>query len=100
MLKIKKSVEDGKALYTLEGRIDTITAPELTDDVKRVIDGVTELIFDFEKVEYITSAGLRLLLAAQKTMDEKDGTMRVLHVNDDIMEVFEATGFAAILTFE
>ena len=100
MLKINKSVEDGKALYTLEGRIDTITAPELTDDVKRVIDGVTELIFDFEKVEYITSAGLRLLLAAQKSMDAKNGTMKVLHVNNEIMELFESTGFAAILTFE
>ncbi|MBQ7670801.1 MAG: STAS domain-containing protein [Clostridia bacterium] len=100
MLNINKTVENGKAVYTLEGKLDTITSPELMDDVKNVIGGVDELVFDFEKLDYITSAGLRILLAAQKTMDEKDGTLRVLHANDEIMEIFEATGFAAMLTLE
>ena len=100
MLNVTKSFESGKATYVLEGRLDTFTAPELSKDHKDALDGITELIFDFKDLEFITSAGLRTLLAAQKTMDSKQGIMRVLNANDDIMQVFEATGFAAILTFE
>ena len=97
MLTINKSIENGKALFALEGRLDTVTAPDLEKELKDSLDGVTELLLDFEKLEYISSAGLRVLLAAQKTM-AKQGTMTLTNVNDTIMEIFEVTGFSDILT--
>ena len=90
----------GSALnLALEGRLDTTTAPQLEAEMKSSIDGVTELVMDFEKLEYISSAGLRVLLAAQKIMN-KQGSMVIRNVCSDIMEVFEITGFADILTVE
>ena len=81
----------------LEGRLDTTTAPALEDNLKEAMDGITALTFDFEKLEYISSAGLRVLLAAQKAMN-KQGSMKITHVSDIIMEIFEVTGFTDILT--
>ena len=93
-----QQMKDGNALtIALEGRLDTMTAPELEAALKTAPDGVTELTFDFEKLEYISSAGLRVLLGAQKTMNVQ-GTMKVAHVNEIIAEIFEVTGFADILT--
>jgi len=83
----------------LEGRLDTTTAPNLEKELKSSLDDVTELIMDFEKLEYISSAGLRVLLSAQKTMN-KQGEMKLIHVNDTIMEIFKVTGFSDILTIE
>ncbi len=80
------------------GRLDTTTAPQLETEIK-MLDGVTEFVLDFEKLEYISSAGLRVLLAAQKTMN-KQGSMVIKNVCADIMEVFEITGFSDILTIE
>ena len=97
MLKINKTIENGKAILKPEGRLDTVTAPELDGTLKEVLPGITELVFDFEKLEYISSAGLRVLLMAQKAMNGK-GTMKILNVNETIMEVFEVTGFSDILT--
>ena len=97
MLNIKKEIADGKATFALEGRLDTVTAPELEKELKDSLDGVTELVMDFEKMEYISSAGLRVLLAAQKIMS-KQGSMTVVKVNETIMEIFEVTGFTDILT--
>ncbi len=99
MLNIKKEIAGGRAYIGLEGRLDTTTAPELEKEVKGALDGVSELIMDFEKLAYISSAGLRVLLAAQKIMT-KQGEMRVINVNESIMEIFEVTGFADILTIE
>ena len=99
MLNINKKVENGAASLALEGRLDTITAPELEQELKASLEGVSELVLDFEKLEYISSAGLRVLLAAQKTMN-KQGEMKLIHVNEVIMEIFEVTGFADILTIE
>ena len=82
-----------------EGYLDTTTAPELKAVLESALDGVTELTFDFEKLEYISSSGLRLLLLAQKTMNER-GTMKVVRPNDTIREIFEVTGFADVLTVE
>ena len=82
-----------------EGYLDTTTAPELRAVLETALDGVKELTFDFEKLEYISSSGLRQLLFAQKTMNEQ-GTMKVIHVNEVIMEIFEVTGFADVLTIE
>ncbi len=83
----------------LEGRLDTTTAPELEAVLNDALAGVEELTFDFEKLDYISSAGLRVLLAAQKTMN-RQGSMKVIHANEMILEIFEVTGFADILTVE
>ena len=99
MLNTTKTVEDGRAVYSLEGRLDTVTAPGLEKDLKATLDGISDLIFDFEKLSYISSAGLRVLLAAQKQMS-RQGSMRLLNVNETIMEIFEVTGFSEILTIE
>ena len=95
-----QQTKDGNALtIALEGRLDTMTAPELEAALKTALEGVEELTFDFEKLDYISSAGLRVLLAAQKTMKHQ-GSMKVVHVNEIIMEIFEVTGFSDILTIE
>ena len=99
MLTINKQAENGKLVIALEGRLDTTTSPVLEVELKSSLDGVTELIMDFEKLEYISSAGLRVLLSAQKTMNNQ-GSMKVIHVNETIMEIFEVTGFSDILTVE
>ena len=91
---------DGKALtLTLEGRLDTTTAPELEAELNASLDGVRELTLDLEQTAYLSSAGLRVILGAQKRMN-KQGRMVVRHVNETIMEVFEVTGFVDILTIE
>lgn len=93
-------VREGDALtVALEGRLDTTTAPQLEAELKQSLDGVTALALDMEKLDYLSSAGLRVLLAAQKQMN-KQGTMVIRNVNETIMEVFEVTGFIDILTVE
>ncbi len=99
MLTINKKIENGTAKFELAGRLDTVTSPELEGELKGCGEDVTSLILDFSELEYISSAGLRVLLAAQKTMNGK-GEMKILHVNETIMEIFEVTGFADILTIE
>ena len=99
MLNIKKTVENGKAAFALEGRLDTVTAPDLEKELKEVLPGLSGLTMDFEKLEYISSAGLRVLLSAQKIMN-RQGEMKLIHVNETIMEIFEVTGFSDILTIE
>lgn len=97
-MEIKTERNEGKLTVSLEGRLDTTTAPELEVAIKD-LDGVTELIIDMAKLEYISSAGLRVLLAAQKVMN-KQGSMLIKNVCSDIMEVFEITGFTDILTID
>lgn len=99
MLNYNKTEENGKLCYALVGRLDTVTSPDFDAELKDSMEGVTELVLDFEKLEYISSAGLRVLLAAQKTM-AKQGSMKLINVNDDVMEIFEVTGFSDILTIE
>lgn len=95
-----KKTKNGTALtLTIEGRIDTTTAPQLETEIKAEADGITELYLDFSGVEYISSAGLRVLLSAQKTMN-RQGKMALSHVSEPVMEVFEVTGFSDILTIE
>ena len=92
--------KDGEKLVVIpEGRIDTVTAPEFSKSIDDNIEGVKELIIDFEKIEYISSAGLRVLLTMQKEMS-KVGSMKLIHVGDVIMDVFNITGFVDILTIE
>ncbi|MBR0041299.1 MAG: STAS domain-containing protein [Oscillospiraceae bacterium] len=99
MLNINKTIENGKALFTLAGRLDTTTAPDLEKELKASLNGVSELVLDFAGLEYISSAGLRVLLSAQKTMF-RQGSMKVINVNETILEIFEVTGFSDILTVE
>ncbi len=96
-MEIIKTNDNGVLTVALEGRLDTTTAPQLEAELKSSLNDVKELLFDFSKLEYISSAGLRVLLAAQKRMNEM-GTMSVKGVSPDIMEVFEITGFTDILT--
>ena len=96
-MKIEKNIENGMACYALEGRLDTTTAPDLENELKADMDGITELTMDFSKLDYISSAGLRVLLSAHKVMSKKGG-MKVTNVNDIVNEVFDVTGFSDILT--
>ena len=98
-MNIIKNKEGSKLSLALEGRLDTTTAPQLEAELKASMEGITELDLDFEQLEYLSSAGLRVLLAAQKVMN-KQGKMVVRHVNETIHEVFEVTGFIDILTIE
>ena len=98
-MKIDKHIENGKGCYALEGRIDTTTAPDLERELKNDMEHIDSLILDFEKVDYISSAGLRVLLSAHKTMSKKGG-MKVTKVNEMVREVFEVTGFSDILNIE
>ncbi len=91
---------NGKELtISLEGRLDTVTSPQLEQAMKESLPGIESLVFDFEKLEYISSAGLRVLLSAQKVMN-KQGSMKLRNVSEIIMEIFEVTGFSDILSIE
>ena len=99
MLNITKNTNASELTVSLTGRLDTTTAPELEKELKASLDGVTALIIDMAALDYISSAGLRVLLSAQKTMN-KQGEMKVVHVGETIKEIFEVTGFSDILTIE
>ena len=99
MMNIVKKQSDDRLTIALEGRLDISTAPDLEQVVVGSLDGVTELVFDLEKLSYISAAGLRVLLLAQKKMN-KQGSMKVIHVNEMVMEVFVNMGFAGIMTIE
>lgn len=98
-MTINKSRNDNELILAVEGRLETTTAPELEAVVKTELEGVTEFVFDLTKLEYISSAGLRVLLMAQKTMDGQ-GAMKVRGANEIVTEIFEVTGFTDILTLE
>ncbi|MEA4974013.1 putative anti-sigma factor antagonist BtrV [bioreactor metagenome] len=98
-MTINKTLNATELTVTLTGRLDTTTAPQLEAELKSSLDGLNSLIMDFAELEYISSAGLRVLLSAQKTMN-KQGKMVIRHVNETILEVFEVTGFCDILTVE
>ena len=99
MLNIKRSIQGGTITFFLEGRLDTTTSPELETELNNSLEDAASLTLDFEKLDYISSAGLRVLLSTQKIMN-KQGEMKVIHVGDTIMEIFEVTGFSEILTIE
>lgn len=98
-MTITKNKNDNFLTLKLEGRLDTTTAPQLESELSENLDGVTELTIDFAELSYISSAGLRVLLATQKRMN-KQGSMKLINVNEIVMEVFEITGFVDILTIE
>ena len=98
-MTITANREGSLLTLTLEGRLDTTTAPQLEAELKDSLEGVEDLTFDFENLAYISSAGLRVLLSTQKRMN-RQGEMKITHVNEDIMEIFDVTGFSDILTIE
>ena len=98
-MTINKNKNADKLTISSEGRLDTSTAPDLEKEIKTSLEGITELTFDFSALEYISSAGLRVLLTAQKQMT-KQGSMTVTGSSDDILEIFEVTGFSDILTIK
>lgn len=98
-MNIQKTVTGTTLAVQLEGRLDTTTSPKLEEELRGSIDGMTSLVIDFEKLEYISSAGLRVLLSMQKIMN-RQGQMLLKNVSETIMEVFEVTGFSDILSIE
>ena len=98
-MTILKTLNAPALCLTVEGKLDTTTAPELEAVIKNELDGITDLTFDFSKLAYISSAGLRVLLSAQKIMN-KQGNMKITGANEIVMEIFEVTGFSDILTLE
>lgn len=96
---ITKTTEGTSLTLVLEGRLDTVTAPQLESELRGSLDGIDKLILDFTSLEYISSAGLRILLSTQKIMN-KQGGMVIRNVNEDVMDIFDITGFVDILTVE
>ena len=99
MLNITKTEEKEAAVFELEGRLDTVTASELENALRDTLEHVNELTLDFEKLDYISSAGLRVLLSTHKALMNKGG-MKIVHVCQNIMDIFDVTGFLEILTIE
>lgn len=99
MMRIEKKRNSGELTIILTGRLDTATSPQLENELKTGLDGVEKLTLDFAGLDYLSSAGLRVLLAAQKIMN-KQGSMVVRNVNETVNEIFDVTGFCDILTIE
>lgn len=99
-MKVTKKLAGSELVFELEGNIDSTTAPELFEEVNKSLNGIKSLIFDFAKVDYISSAGLRVLLAAYKIMSSQQGNMIIRHVNNNVMDIFQMTGFTNFLTIE
>ena len=97
MLNVNMTIEPERTILALEGRLDTVTAPALQKSIDELPAGTADLTLDFSDLEYISSAGLRVLLSAHKRMAKKGG-MRVANVSPAILEIFEVTGFSDILT--
>lgn len=98
-MNINKKLDGGKLIIEIEGRLDTSTAPQLEVEIRKSLEGINELVFDFSNLQYISSAGLRVLLLAQKIMN-KQGNLTVKNANQTIKEVFDVTGFADVLNVE
>ena len=98
-MEIKKELNGTSLTIKVIGRLDAGSAPELSKELTTALDGVTDLTFDFAELQYIASAGLRVLLVAQKRMN-KQGSMKLIHVSESVMEVLDMTGFASLMTIE
>ena len=99
-MTITKSQEVATFTLTLEGRLDTVTAPELNKEIEAIGTDVSELVMDFAGIEYVSSAGLRAILCGQKKMTKQAGTMKLQHIYPAVQEVLDLTGFSDILTIE
>ena len=99
-MEITKQANGSKLNVALSGRLDTTTAPEFEKELKGALNGITDLTLDFSGLEYISSAGLRVLLSAQKMLNAAKGTMKIVGANEIVKEIFDVTGFSDILTIE
>ena len=99
-MNLEKKQEGSALTIKISGRLDTTTAPVLDEELKASLEGTEALVLDFSDLESISSAGLRVLLSAQKIMNKQEGSMKLTGVNESIMEIFEVTGFVDILTIE
>ena len=99
-MKITKTIESDKTILTVDGRLDTTTAPELAAAIAELDDGVKTLVLDFKDLEYVSSAGLRVILSTHKKLDAEGGKLVVAHPNDMIQSIFALTGFIEILNIE
>ena len=99
-MEVKFNKQDSTLTVVISGNIDTVTAPELDAQLQENIPGIKDLILDFAAVDYISSAGLRVILMANQQMEDVDGNMTVKNVNDDVRDVFEMTGFDSLLNLE
>ncbi len=99
MLNITKEADGSRLTVSLEGRLDTTTSPDLDAELRDKLDGITDLVFDIEQLQYISSAGLRVLLSTQKVMN-KQGSMVIRNSSEQVKEIFDVTGFSDILTIE
>lgn len=99
-MEIIKTINNNEVTLALKGRLDTTTAPDLDAEVNTLIPDAEKIIFDFTDLDYLSSAGLRVILCTQKAMTAKKGTFVIKNVNDTIMDVFDMTGFTSILTIE
>lgn len=98
-MQINKTVNDGKLVVALDGRLDTMTAPELEEAIKADLETVDSAEFDLTDLEYVSSAGLRVILSVHKVLSKKNGLV-IKNINEIVSEVFEATGFSDILVIE
>ncbi|MBR1562958.1 MAG: STAS domain-containing protein [Ruminococcus sp.] len=99
-MKVTKIVNDDNITLQVAERVDTTTAPQLQYEIDKVTDETNKLVLDFKELIYVSSAGLRVLLSAHKTMLKKEGSLVITNVSEDILEIFEVTGFSDILTIE
>ena len=99
-MTINKTINGNQAVYAVSGRLETITAPELEEALKTGLDGIAGLPLDFTELDYISSAGLRVVLFAQKKMMAAGGKMKILNPNEIVSEIFDVTGFSDILDIE
>lgn len=98
-MTIEKNLNSESLSVKIIGRLDTTTAPELESEMTASLNGVKDLVLDLAELEYVSSAGLRVILKTQKTMNNQ-GAMKLIHVNESVMEVFDITGFSDILNIE
>ena len=98
-MTIQKSKDNDSLIFSLAGRLDTTTAPMLEGELNTSLADISSLVLDFESLEYVSSAGLRVIMAAYKSMKDK-GQMKIIHVNEVIREIFDVTGFSRVLTIE
>ena len=99
-MEVKFNKQDSTLTVAISGNIDTVTAPELDTKLQENLSGIKDLILDFAAVDYISSAGLRVILMANQQMEDVDGNMTVKNVNEDVRDVFEMTGFDSLLNLE
>ena len=100
MMNITKTVEGKKLTVALEGRLDTLTAPELEESLSSALEGIKELVLDLSGLEYLSSAGLRVVLSTFKTVSAAEGKMTICNANEMVSKVFELTGFGSIIAIE